>query len=126
MKFKRKSAKNALVELLPQKLIEPILDLSFIDAEKKVPEITKAERRRLVENLRGLTLTVTKTRPISEAIVTSGGVSVKEINPTTMESKIIKNFYIVGEVADVDGFTGGFNLQAAWATGNAAGIAATI
>ena len=125
-KFKRKSAKNALVELLPQKLIEPILDLSFIDAEKKVPEITKAERRRLVENLRGLTLTVTKTRPISEAIVTSGGVSVKEINPTTMESKIIKNFYIVGEVADVDGFTGGFNLQAAWAMGNAAGIAAAL
>ena len=93
-----------------------------MDENKKIDEITLAERRRLVENLRGLTLTITKTRPIEEAIVTSGGISVKEIDPRTMESKIVKNLYIVGEVADVDGFTGGFNLQAAWATGNAAGI----
>lgn len=123
-KFKKKSAKNSLIELLPHKLILPILDLSFIDAEKKVSEITKAERQMLIENLRGLTLTITKTRPISEAIVTSGGVSVKEINPKTMESKIIDGLYIVGEVADVDGFTGGFNLQAAWSMGNVAGISA--
>ena len=123
-KFKRKTAKNALVELLPHKLIEPVLDLSYIVEDKKVTEITKAERQRLVENLRKLTLTITKTRPISEAIVTSGGVSVKEINPKTMESKILNGLYIVGEVADIDGFTGGFNLQAAWAMGNAAGIAA--
>ena len=123
-KFKKKSAKNSLIELLPHKLILPILDLSFIDAEKKVSEITKAERQRLIENLRGLTLTITKTRPISEAIVTSGGISVKEINPKTMESKIIDGLYIVGEVADVDGFTGGFNLQAAWSMGNVAGISA--
>ena len=116
-KFKKKSAKNALVELLPHKLIEVILDLSFIDAEKKVTEITKAERQRLLKNLRGLTLTITKTRPLAEAIVTAGGVSVKEINPKTMESKIISGLYIVGEVADIDGFTGGFNLQAAWAMG---------
>lgn len=118
-KFKKKSAKNALVELLPHKLIEVILDLSFIDAEKKVTEITKAERQRLLKNLRGLPLTITKTRPLAEAIVTAGGVSVKEINPKTMESKIISGLYIVGEVADIDGFTGGFNLQAAWAMGNA-------
>ena len=125
-KFQRKSVKNALTELLPQKLILPILDLSYIDADKKIDAVTKAERRRLAENLRGLTLTVTKTRPMAEAIVTSGGVSVKEVNPKTMESKILQGLYIVGEVLDVDGYTGGFNLQAAWATGNAAGIAATL
>lgn len=121
-KFQRKAIKNALVELLPTKLIPPILDLSYIDEEKKVDAITKEERRRLIENLRGFALTVTKTRPIDEAIVTSGGVDVKEINPRTMESKLVKNLFIVGEVADVDGYTGGFNLQAAWATGNAAGL----
>lgn len=120
-KFKGKIIKNALVELLPTKLISPILDLSYLPEEKRVDEITSAERRRLVESLRGLPLTITKTRPIEEAIVTSGGISVKEINPRTMESKIVKNLFIVGEVADVDGFTGGFNLQAAWAMGNAAG-----
>ncbi len=125
-KFKHKAIKNALVELLPGKLIQIVLDRAFIDENKKVDEIKQAERRRLVEILRGLPLTVTKTRPIAEAIVTSGGISVKEINPRTMESKIVKNLYIVGEVADVDGFTGGFNLQAAWAMGNLAGKFAAI
>ena len=120
-KFKRKSIKNSLVELLPQKLIPIILDLSYIDGEKKVDDVSKIERRRLVEVLQNLPLTVTKTRPIDEAIVTAGGVSVKEIDPKTMQSKILQGFYIIGEVADVDGFTGGFNLQAAWAMGNAAG-----
>ncbi len=124
-KFKRKSIKNALVELLPSKLIPVVLDLSYLPEEKRVDEITQAQRRRLAEILRGLPLTITKTRPIDEAIVTAGGVSTKEINPKTMESKIISGLYIVGEVADVDGFTGGFNLQAAWSMGNAAGIAAT-
>lgn len=123
-KFQRKSIKNALVELLPSKLIPPILDLSYIDEDKKVDAVTKDERRRLLENLRGLTLTVTKTRPLAEAIVTAGGVDVKEVNPKTMESKLIKNLFIVGEVLDVDGYTGGFNLQAAWATGNIAGLSA--
>lgn len=120
-KFKRKSVKNSLIELLPQKLIPIILDLSYIDEEKKVDEVTKIERQRLTKILQNLTLTVTKTRPIDEAIVTSGGISVKEINPSTMQSKIIEGLYIAGEVLDVDGYTGGFNLQAAWATGNAAG-----
>ncbi len=123
-KFKRKAIKNSLVELLPAKLIPIILDRAFLAGNKKVDEITAAERRRLVEILRGLPLTITKTRPIAEAIVTAGGVAVKEINPGTMESKIIKNLFIVGEVADIDGFTGGFNLQAAWSMGNAAGICA--
>lgn len=122
-KFKRKSIKNALIELLPQKLIPIILDLSYIDEEKKVDEVNKVERRKLVEVLQNLPLTITKTRPIDEAIVTAGGVSVKEIDPKTMQSKILHGLYIVGEVADVDGFTGGFNLQAAWAMGNAAGVA---
>lgn len=123
-KFQRKAIKNALVELLPTKLISPILDLAYIDEDKKVDDVTKEERRRLIENLRGLTLTVTKTRPLDEAIVTAGGVDVKEVNPKTMESKLVKGLFIVGEVLDVDGYTGGFNLQAAWATGNAAGLAA--
>ena len=124
-KFKHKIIKNSLVELLPQKLIPIILDLAYIDENKKIDEITKIERLRLIKILQNLPLTIIKTRPISEAIVTAGGISVKEINPATMESKIIKNLFIVGEVADIDGFTGGFNLQAAWAMGNAAGINST-
>ena len=120
-KFKRKAIKNSLIELLPAKIIPIILDRAFIEPNKKVDEIKQAERRRLVEILRGLLLTITKTRPIAEAIVTSGGISVKEINPQTMQSKIVENLFIAGEIADVDGFTGGFNLQAAWAMGNLAG-----
>ncbi len=120
-KFKGKIIKNALIELLPQKLIPVILDLAYIDENKKVDEITKVERQKLLEKLRGLPLTISATRPLSEAIVTAGGISIKEINPKTMESKIVKNLFIVGEVLDIDGNTGGFNLQAAWAMGNAAG-----
>lgn len=120
-KFKRKTIKNALIELLPAKLIPIILDLSYLPEDKRVDEITQAERRRLIENLRGLTLTITRTRPIEEAIVTAGGVSTKEIDPRTMQSKIVEGLFIVGEVADVDGFTGGYNLQAAWSMGNVAG-----
>ena len=121
-KFKGKIIKNSLHELLPVKLISIVLDRAFIEENKPVDEITQAERRRLVEILRGLPLTITKTRPIDEAIVTSGGISVKEINPKTFESKIISGLYIIGEVLDVDGFTGGFNLQAAWSMGYSAGI----
>ncbi len=120
-KFKGKIIKNAMVDLLPQKLIPVVLDLSYIDENKKVDEITRSERQKLLENLRGLPLTITGTRPIDEAIITAGGISTREINPKTMESKIIENLFIVGEVVDVDGNTGGFNLQAAWAMGNAAG-----
>lgn len=120
-KFKRKAIKNALIELLPAKFIPIILDLSYLPEDKRVDEITTVERRRILENLRGLLLTITKTRPIEEAIVTAGGVSTKELDPRTMQSKLIEGLYIVGEVADVDGFTGGYNLQAAWAMGNAAG-----
>ncbi len=118
-KFKGKIIKNSLGDLLPAKLIPPVLDLSFLPEEKRVDEITAAERRRLAQTLRALPLTITGTRPISEAIVTAGGVDVRELDPRTMRSKLVENFFVVGEVADVDGFTGGFNLQAAWAMGNA-------
>ena len=120
-KFKGKIAKNSLGDLLPAKLIPLVLDLAYLPEEKRVDEITAAERRRLAKILQGLPLTITATRPISEAIVTSGGVDVKELDPRTMRSKLVENLFVVGEVADVDGFTGGFNLQAAWAMGNAAG-----
>lgn len=123
-KFKGKIIKNSLIDLLPSKLIPIVLDLAYLPEEKRVDDITQAERRRLIEILRELPLTITKTRPIAEAIVTSGGISVKEIDPRTMQSKIVENLFIVGEVADIDGFTGGFNLQAAWSMGNTAGIAA--
>lgn len=123
-KFKRRTIKNSLGELLPSKLIPIILDQTYLDENRRVDEITQAQRRRLVEVLRGLPLTITKTRPLAEAIVTSGGVSVKEIDPRTMQSKLVEGLFIVGEVADVDGFTGGFNLQAAWAMGYVAGTSA--
>ena len=125
-KFKGRLIKNSLGELLPAKLIPIILDRAFLDGNKQVDNVTAAERRRLVEILRGLPLTITKTRPIAEAIVTAGGISIKEINPRTMQSKIVENLFIAGEVADVDGLTGGFNLQAAWAMGNAAGKFAAL
>jgi len=124
-KYKAKIAKNALSDLLPQKLITPVLDIAYIDENKIVRDITKKERARLIQALKRLSLTVTKTRPLSEAIVTAGGVSTKEINPKTMESKIIKDLYFAGEVIDIDGFTGGFNLQAAFSTGYAAGFYAS-
>ena len=87
-------------------------------------QITREERARLVELLQGLRLTVTKTRPIAEAVVTAGGVAVKEINPKTMQSRLVEGLFIAGEILDVDGYTGGFNLQAAFSTGMVAGSAA--
>ena len=124
-KFKRKSIKNALIDLLPSSLIPVVIDLSYINEDKHIDSVTQIERRRLISVLRDLRLTIIKTRPIEEAIVTAGGVSVKEINPKTMESKLIKNLFFAGEVVDIDGFTGGFNLQAAFSMGNAAGKAIT-
>lgn len=117
-----KHFKNSLDELLPQKMIPIIIELSGIDPEKSVNSITREERQKLVKLLKEFKVTVIGTRPIEEAIVTRGGVSVKEIDPTTMESKIIKNLYIVGELLDVDALTGGFNLQIAFSTGYCAGI----
>lgn len=117
----RKSLKNGLLDLLPHKLIEPVLDCAYLDPEKPVHQVTAEERHRLAEALQHLTLTIAKTRPLAEAIVTAGGVSVREINPKTMESKLVPGLYFAGEVVDVDAYTGGYNLQAAFSMGNAAG-----
>ena len=120
-KFKNKEFKNSLDELLPKKMIEPIIEITKIEPDKKVNTITKQERLRLVELLKNLELEINGFRPIEEAIITSGGISIKEINPKTMESKIVEGLYFAGEVIDVDAYTGGFNLQIAYSTGYAAG-----
>ena len=120
-KYQRKELKNGLVDLLPHKLIEPVLDAAYLPSDKPVHQVTVEERRRLVHTLQHLVLTIAGTRPLAEAIVTVGGVSVKEIEPRTMESKLVKGLYLAGEVVDVDAFTGGYNLQAAFSMGAAAG-----
>lgn len=112
---------NAMNRLLPQKLIVPILKAAKLDERKKVHLITREERRRLADAIKNLPLTVTGTRPIAEAIVTRGGVSLKEINPRTMESKLVPGLFFAGEVLDADALTGGFNLQIAFSTGFLAG-----
>lgn len=121
---KNKDFSNSLSALLPQKLIPVVIEKSGIPPHKKVNSITREERRGLVALLKGLSLTVTGKRPIDEAIVTSGGVSVKEINPSTMESRLVKGLYFAGEVIDVDAYTGGYNLQIAFSTGALAGESA--
>ena len=123
-KYARKQFSNSLGDLLPKSLIPVIIELSGIDREKPVHQITKAERAKLVSLLKSLKLTVSKARPIDEAIVTAGGISTKEINPSTMESKLIKGLYFAGEIIDVDGYTGGFNLTIAFSTGFTAGTSA--
>lgn len=121
---KNKSFKNSLDKLLPQKMIPIIVKRSGIDPDKKVHDITKDERKNLCELLKNYKLTIINTRDVNEAIITQGGVSVKQINPSTMESKLVKGIYFAGEVIDVDALTGGFNLQVAWSTGYLAGISA--
>ncbi|NLP14619.1 MAG: NAD(P)/FAD-dependent oxidoreductase [Clostridium sp.] len=121
-KYSRKQFKNSLDELLPKKMISVIIGLSDIEPDKFVNQIKKEERRNLVKLLKNLTLKITGSRPIQEAIVTAGGVSTDEINPSTMESKIIKGLYFAGEVIDVDAYTGGFNLTIAFSTGYIAGM----
>lgn len=115
---------NALGDLLPQKLIPAVVELSAIPPHQKVHEITREQRRELLHVFKHFPVEVAGLRPVTDAIVTSGGVKVSEINPTTMESKLVKGLYFAGELVDVDAYTGGFNLQIAWATGRAAGIAA--
>jgi predicted Rossmann fold flavoprotein len=122
--FTRKQFKNSLGELLPVKLIPIVVGQSGISPEKPVHQITREERLRLTDLLQGLRFTISKTRPIAEAVVTAGGVEVKEINPKTMQSRLVKGLFFAGEIIDVDGYTGGFNLQAAFSTGMAAGTAA--
>ena len=119
---KKKHLVNSLDDLLPKALIPVIIEEAGIEPHKPVCEISRAQRHALVETLRHLTLHVTGFRPIEEAIVTSGGVKTSEIDPSTMESKLMKGLYFAGEVIDVDGYTGGYNLQAAWSTGYLAGL----
>jgi predicted Rossmann fold flavoprotein len=119
--FNRKDLHNAMKALLPHRLIAPVIDLAFLEPDKPVHQITKKERQRLVETLKHISLTVTRPRPLAEAIVTAGGVKVQEIDPKTMASKLVPGLYFAGEVVDVDGFTGGYNLQAAFSMGAAAG-----
>ncbi len=119
---KNKQFKNSLEKLLPQKMINPIIELTGINPEKKVNEITREERIKLMGVMKNVELIVTGFRPIEEAIITSGGINIKEINPKTMESKIVKGLYFAGEIIDVDAYTGGFNLQIAWSTGYVAGV----
>lgn len=113
---------NALRKLLPEKLILPLLKKCGIDPEKQCNSVTREERTAIVKAVKGFSLEVTAYRPIAEAIITDGGISVKEINPKTMESKIVSGLYFAGEIIDVTGFTGGFNLQIAFSTGYAAAM----
>lgn len=120
--MKNKQFKNGLDKLLPKKLIPVVIENSSIKTDKKVNEITKLERKKLVRLLKNFEITIKAFRPIEEAIITSGGISVKEINPKTMESKLVKGLYFAGEIIDVDSYTGGFNLQIAYSTGYTAGL----
>ena len=112
---------NSLSKLLPSKMIPTVVELSGIDGEKQVNSVTKQERQRLVSLLKAFPVHIRSFRPIAEAIVTSGGVKVSEVSPKTMESKLVKGLYFAGEILDVDGYTGGFNLQIAFSTGCLAG-----
>ncbi len=125
-KYKNKDFQNSLGDLLPTKLIPVIVVLSKIDSHKKVNEITKEERHRLTALLKDIPLTVVSARPISEAIITAGGVSTSEIDPKTMQSKLVPGLYFAGEVIDVDAYTGGFNLQIAFSTARSAVMSAMI
>ena len=121
---KNKQLRNSLGGLLPSKMIPVIIKLTGISPDKKVNEITRQERESLIACLKNMTMTVTGTRGFTEAIVTQGGVNVKEVNPSTMESKLVRGLYFAGEVLDLDAVTGGFNLQIAWSTGYLAGLSA--
>ena len=120
-KYLNKEIKNGMKDLLPGRLIEPVLDAAYLKPETPVNAITREQRHKLVEILKALPMIISGSRPIAEAIVTAGGIDTKEINPKTMESKLVKGLYFAGETTDVDGYTGGFNLQAAFSMGAAAG-----
>ena len=117
---------NLMGELLPRLMIAPVLERAGIPGERKAHDLTRGERRRLLETLKDFALPISAPRPLAEAIVTAGGVSVKEIDPRTMASKKVPGLFFAGEVMDVDGYTGGFNLHIAWATGAAAGESAAV
>lgn len=120
-KYQNKAIRNALGDLLPKAMIPVILSRIAVPGGKPVHEITKEERKKLVHELKNFTITINGTRPIEEAVVTAGGVSTDEINPRTMESKLVSGLYFAGEIMDLDAYTGGYNLQIAWSTANLAG-----
>ena len=119
--YEQKQLHNGMIDLLPKRLIDIVLNAAGLAPERVVGQLSSKERERLVCALQALPLTITGARPIAEAIVTAGGVATHEINPRTMESKIVKHLYFVGELVDVDAYTGGYNLQAAFSMGHAAG-----
>lgn len=121
-KFNNRDFLNSLSELLPKRMVTTVVKLSKIPPSQKVNQITKEQRQNLISVLKSLTVEIINFRPIEEAVVTSGGIKVSEINPKTMESKIVNNLYFAGEIIDVDAYTGGFNLQIAFSTGYVAGI----
>ena len=121
--YRNRSMENALTDLLPRSMIPVILRRCGIDAAMQANSLTKQQRRALVDQLKGFSVTVTGKRPVSEAIITSGGIKVSEIDPKTMESKLVPGLYFAGEIIDCDAYTGGFNLQIAWSTACAAGMA---
>ena len=123
-KYIRKQVENGMKDLLPQRLIPVVLDQAGVDGHLPVNQISKIQRQDIVETMQALELTLTGTRSLSEAIVTAGGISIKEINPKTMESKVVPHLYFAGEVIDIDAYTGGYNLQAAFSTGYVAGMSA--
>ena len=121
--YQNRSMENALVDLLPRSMIPVVLRRLDISPEMQANSLTKQKRRALVELLKAFPIDITGKRPVSEAIITSGGVKVSEIDPKTMESKLVTGLYFAGEIIDCDAYTGGFNLQIAWATAYAAGMA---
>lgn len=121
--YKNRSMENALTDLLPRSMIPVVLNRLQIDPALQANSLKKEQRRALVELLKGFRITISRKRPVSEAIITSGGIKVSEIDPKTMESKLVKGLYFAGEIIDCDGYTGGFNLQIAWSTARAAGLA---
>ncbi|MCR5303595.1 MAG: aminoacetone oxidase family FAD-binding enzyme, partial [Lachnospiraceae bacterium] len=122
--MKTRSVYNALSSYLPRSLLAVVLKLSGVSADKKARDVTREERRKIIENTKDLKLTVRESGPFEEAVVTHGGINVKDIDPHTMESKIVQGLYFCGEVLDTDAMTGGFNLQTAWSTGYLAGVSA--
>ena len=121
--YKNRTMENALTDLLPRSMIPVVLELLSIPTDMQANAFTRQQRRSLVELLKAFPVEITGKRPVREAIITSGGIKVSEINPRTMESKLIRGLYFAGEIIDCDAYTGGFNLQIAWATAYAAGIA---
>ena len=122
-KYSNRSMENALADLYPHSMIPVILKMSGIPMDLKAHSLTKAQRRELLTNTKSMRFPVLGTRPVEEAIITRGGVAIKEIDPKTMESKLIPGLYFAGEILDCDAYTGGFNLQIAWSTAYAAAIA---